>query len=288
MGCPNFFKYHPDATLGEYCSKFGYDEKLLKETISKESPGIGKINDDAAYLSSVKEMDLKGETDRLYEKAVDESSKDKTENALRAESGYNGLSYPDASSKEDAYKAHELPEKYSDIDDSRIRTDEHIIPKDADYKHIRRISERLERPEYEPGIYRSASYEFSVKTDYMTLSDYIGHIDMEDGILPADASTSETAESPENTENEDEWETISIPIDVSDKDYVETLLSCRHVTIRFADDKKNSTQRKGIERCKMTRAVMIGISDGLAYVRIKNGIGDLKVESLEPAMQKEA
>lgn len=70
MGCTNFFKYHPDATLSDYAKRFGYDANALERAVRKtveyrERP----FSDEQIVLKeALLSLDARGLTDILYER----------------------------------------------------------------------------------------------------------------------------------------------------------------------------------------------------------------------------
>lgn len=81
MGCPNYAKHHPDASLDEYCEKFGYDKAKLSGAIKNtekyremKEKHSGKSDDEivkqAAWeLDKSKSSDGKSLTDAVYNKS---------------------------------------------------------------------------------------------------------------------------------------------------------------------------------------------------------------------------
>ncbi len=81
MGCPNYAKHHPNASLDEYCEKFGYDKAKLSGAIKNtekyremKEKHSGKSDDEivkqAAWeMDKSKSPDGKSLTDAVYNKS---------------------------------------------------------------------------------------------------------------------------------------------------------------------------------------------------------------------------
>ena len=69
MGCANFFRFHPDAGISDYCKRFGYELQQLVSAV--EGTGLaGKYKSDdhiIALKNAIIGLDNTGMTDRLYE-----------------------------------------------------------------------------------------------------------------------------------------------------------------------------------------------------------------------------
>jgi hypothetical protein len=81
LGCPSFFRYHPNATLQEYSQRFGFDEEILKQTLMqaefyKNNGQRRETNEDNVFRQILLELDKRDLTDVLYgqQKANAESS----------------------------------------------------------------------------------------------------------------------------------------------------------------------------------------------------------------------
>ena len=71
MGCTNFFKYHPDATLSDYAKRFGYDANALERAVRKteEYREMRSFSNEQIVLKEVLlSLDARGLTDTLYER----------------------------------------------------------------------------------------------------------------------------------------------------------------------------------------------------------------------------
>jgi hypothetical protein len=69
MGCVNFFKYHPDATLDQYCKKFKYDRNVLAEMVKKTeqySQMSSEIPEEKKIMTALFELDNAKMTDVIY------------------------------------------------------------------------------------------------------------------------------------------------------------------------------------------------------------------------------
>lgn len=68
MGCPNFFKYHKNATVDDYAERFGYNAQSLKEAI-KSSGMLDKYQPESntSMVNALIEMDNMKLTKNLYE-----------------------------------------------------------------------------------------------------------------------------------------------------------------------------------------------------------------------------
>lgn len=70
MGCPNFFKYHPKATLDQYCERFHYKKEELAQKVRK-TPIYEKFlgsntPDETKIMSALLELDTAKLTDKIY------------------------------------------------------------------------------------------------------------------------------------------------------------------------------------------------------------------------------
>jgi hypothetical protein len=75
MGCPNFFRYHHDASIEDYAKRFGYDTEVLEKAIKKtEEYSIFKAihgsNEQVAMREALLKLDTEDETDVLYSKEM--------------------------------------------------------------------------------------------------------------------------------------------------------------------------------------------------------------------------
>jgi hypothetical protein len=71
MGCPNFFKYHPSATIEDYAKRFGYNTEVLKSAVKRTKEyEISKNryggNERVAMTEAVLALDTNSATDALY------------------------------------------------------------------------------------------------------------------------------------------------------------------------------------------------------------------------------
>ncbi|MFH0949023.1 MAG: hypothetical protein V1802_00880 [Candidatus Aenigmatarchaeota archaeon] len=68
MGCPNFFKFHTNATLDQYCKRFGYDQDILEQTVKKTEQynAVSAPNEEQRMLNALLHMDEMKMTDGLY------------------------------------------------------------------------------------------------------------------------------------------------------------------------------------------------------------------------------
>lgn len=76
MGCPNFFKFHPEASFGQYCERFDYEEDKLKNAVkaSEIYAGIEMVGTSPGtdtVMLALKRMDIQGVTDSLYKNQKD-------------------------------------------------------------------------------------------------------------------------------------------------------------------------------------------------------------------------
>jgi len=262
LGCPNFFKYHPEATLGEYCGRFGYNENVLKEAVVRKRPDIRKSDRDTAFLSLIKEMDIRGETDAAYKQAFKDTIMTKTENAVKAEKDYNGLSYPGI---RDLYFSAKAEEEQASDDSGSAKADKQ-----------RHISEGAKKSRYSTGIYTDAIYEFC-KTSSEFFTGYLAETRNED--LPANADELIDADDKESI-TDDGWEIISISLDMSVERLIKKFSSCTHLLIKLSED--NPTSPGELPNKRHIRAFLVGISEGALCVRIRAGIRNSRIESVEP------
>jgi hypothetical protein len=72
LGCPSFFRYHPNATLQEYSQRFGFDEDILKQTLMQTEFYRSKeqrrdTNEDNVFRQILLDLDKRDLTDVLYD-----------------------------------------------------------------------------------------------------------------------------------------------------------------------------------------------------------------------------